>query len=153
MTPISSDMPADALLKLLFKYQELYRQAVRRTDVPAANRHTQKVSAVASALAATPKEQEILESLLRHPTPYMRLRAAYRVLQWSPEMAIPVLGRLMFEDLGEDSSVDERIDIHTDAKEILYMHFNIRSFDRNDLIGPLKAYGVDLPYRDYSEWQ
>jgi len=153
MTRINSDMPVDALLGLLFKYQELHRQAVRRIDVPASNRHVLKIIEAGNALASTSPGRDALEKLLTHPMAYMRLRAAQRVLEWDSKMAIPVLGRLLFENLGEESTVDERIDIRTSAKDSLFMHFGIRSWNRNDLIEPLKTYGVDLPYRDYDKWR
>lgn len=153
MTRISSDMPVDALLGLLFKYRELHRQAVRRIDVPAGNRHILKVIKAGDALASTSPGRDALEKLLAHPMAYMRLRAAQSVMEWDSKIAIPVLGRLLFEDLGEESSADERIDIRTEAKETLFLHFGINSWNRNDLIEPLKAYGVDLPYRDYDKWR
>jgi len=36
---------------------------------------------------------------------------------------------------------------------MLYKYFNMRSYDRNELIEPLRAYGVDLPYFDHEKWQ
>jgi hypothetical protein len=69
------------------------------------------------------------------------------VCAWSPEKAIPVLGRLLVEDLGAESSAHERGDIRLGAKEMLYRHFGIDDFDRNRLIEPLRAYGIDLPRR------
>lgn len=153
MTRINSEMPIDALLKTLFKYQELQRLALRREDIRAANRHVLKAFAAADALNATPQGRDVLERLLNDTDPFLRLRAAECIMKWDPDLAIPVLGRMLFEDLGNESSPDERINIRTTAKDWLYRHFNIRSFDRNDLIEPLKAYGVELPYRDYGKWQ
>ncbi len=35
----------------------------------------------------------------------------------------------------------------------LIRYFNIKTFDHNDLIAPLAAYGIDLPWRDHGAWQ
>jgi hypothetical protein len=152
MTPATSYRTPDQLLDQLVKYQELHRQAVRRKNVPLANRQLLKVIAAADGLAASSRGRDILESLLDHRMAYMRVRAAARVLSWAPEKAIPVLGRLLMEDLGVESSVDERIDIRSEATGFLYRHFGIRSFNRNDLIEPLRAYGIDLPHRREEAW-
>lgn len=154
MTRQISRMSIRELLERVYKYQELYQAAVRQEDVPTANRHILRVSESVDALAALiPEGREALESLLTHPDAYLRLRAAGSVIGWSPEKAIPVLGRLLSEDLGPKLSPDERLDIRTEAKGWLYEHFGIHSYNRNDLIEPLRAYGVDLPYRDYTKWQ
>ncbi|WP_011580268.1 MULTISPECIES: hypothetical protein [Chelativorans] len=154
MTRQNFSISVSDLLERFHKHQELYRLAVRRQDVPTANRHILKASEYLNALAAlNPAGRETIETLLTHPDAYLRLRAAGSVLSWSPEKAIPVLGRLLFEDLGPTRSPDERLDIRTEAKGWLYKHFGIRSFDRNDLIEPLRAYGVELPYRDHAKWQ
>ncbi len=153
MTRIDSDLSTEELMHDLLKYQNLHRLAVRRNDILALNRHILKVSAAADSLAAKiPHGREALEQLLVHPTAYVRLRAAGRVLMWAPEKAVPVLGRLLIEDLGNESSPDERIDIRTEAKGWLYQHFDIRSFNRNDLIEPLRAYGIEIPYRQEEIW-
>jgi predicted transcriptional regulator len=139
-------------LDQLAKHQELHRQAVRRQNIASANRQLLKVIAAADGLAASSRGRDILESLLEHRMAYMRVRAAARVLAWAPEKAIPVLGRLLVDDLGAESSIDERIDIRSEATGFLYRHFGIRSFNRNDLIEPLRAYGIDLPHRREAEW-
>ncbi|WP_268890741.1 hypothetical protein [Mesorhizobium xinjiangense] len=38
------------------------------------------------------------------------------------------------------------------ASNYLEKHFGITSHDRNDLIEPLKAYGIDLPRRPERPW-
>lgn len=147
-----SRLSTKKLLQELEINQNMHRLAVRRDDIRAVNRHIERVWGVLDALAETAEGRSGLERLLAHPDAYTRLRAAEAVMAWAPEAAIPVLGRLLFEDLGPESSAAERIDIRTAAKDTLYDHFDITSWDRNDLIEPLKAYGVDLPYRDRSKW-
>jgi hypothetical protein len=153
MTPQTPREPIEKLLNTFFKYEELRMQAVRRLDVPAANRYLLRVSAASKALAATPDGRDELEKLLSHPTEYIRLSAAGTIMRWAPEKAIPIFGQLLVDHLSAITSVDERLDIRITAKDWLYRHFNIRSFDRNDLIEPLKAYGIDLPHRDHKVWQ
>jgi hypothetical protein len=80
------------------------------------------------------------------------LRAAANVLEWSPEKAVPVLGRLLVEDLSAENSIDERIDIRVEASGWLYRHFGIRDYDRNKLIEPLRTYGVNIPWREEQIW-
>jgi hypothetical protein len=153
MIPHGSDMLPDNLLASLVEYQELQRQAVRRGDIPAANRHLLKVIAATDALAATPQGRDALKSLFDHPIADLRLRAAASMLDWAPDLAIPVLGRLLIEDLGAESSADEGIDIRLEASGALYRHFGIRSFKRNDLIEPLRAHGVEIPFRPEGQWK
>jgi hypothetical protein len=112
-----------------------------------------KVIAVGDLLAATSRGKDALEALIYSPRPYVRLRAGQWVLKWNPRIAIPVLAQIMIEDFRQNLSVDERLELRASAKETLYGHFGIRSFDRNDLIKPLQAYGVALPYRDHDQWQ
>lgn len=153
MTRAASDLSIDVLRERLLKYQERQQMAIRDENVPEANRHFLKVKQYADALADTPRGRDVLEELARSPLPFVRLRAAYRVRAWAPRIAIPVLGRLVIEQFGADLSIDERLELRINAKEALYSFFGIDSYDHNDLIEPLKAYGVDLPYRDHSLWQ
>lgn len=152
MTRRTSEPALDELLDALVKYQALQQLAIRRDDIPAANRHFDKVVAASRGLAADPEGRQLLESLLHHSSAFLRMRAAIRVLQWAPDKAVPVLGRIISERL-EDLSPDERIEVSTTARNILYQHFGVRGFDRNGLIEPLRAYGVELPYQDHAKWQ
>jgi hypothetical protein len=148
-----SDISTKRLLGEFLRHEELRMHAVRRLDVPAANRHQLKASALSEALAATPEGRAELEKLLSYPKLYVRVSAAGNVLGWAPRKAIPVLGRLLDADFETISSIDERLDIRVGAKDLLYKYFDIRSSDRNDLIEPLKKYGVELSYRDHAKWQ
>lgn len=142
----------DEHLRMFFEQHDSYAAAVRRQDVPAANRCLLKVSSCLDAVAGLPGGKALLEKLLDHDEPYIRLRAAGSVMDWMPDLAIPVFGRLLAEDINNLSPY-ERLDIHAEAVGWLYKYFKIRSFNQNDLIEPLRAYGVELPYRDYAAWQ
>lgn len=153
MTEPNSKIEPDKLLERLVKYQELQQLAFRREDIPAANRHFDKIVAATKGLAADPEGRQVLENLLHHSSAFLRMRAAIRVLRWAPEKAVPVLGRILSDHLEEGMSPNERIEVRTTAANILYQHFGVRGFDRNKLIEPLQAYGVELPYQDHAKWQ
>lgn len=150
MTRTISDKPTDALIAKLVEYDELRGLALRRNDIPAANRHFDRATPILKELASrNPEGRDALEGLLAHASPFVRLDAAFRVLAWAPASAIPVLARLALNP-GSNYSHEERGSVITSAKEILYHHFGIRSFDPNALIEPLRAFGVDWPRRESS---
>ncbi|SFK57776.1 hypothetical protein SAMN04488498_108176 [Mesorhizobium albiziae] len=153
MTSRISEISVHELLKTFLKYENLRLRAVRRLDVPATNRNFLKAVAASDSLSQTAAGRAEIEKLLTHPMPYIRVRAAGAVMTWAPEKAIPVFGRMLDADLSAISSVDERLDIRIDSQDWLYQHFQIRSSDRNDLIEPLKAYGIELSYRDRTGWR
>lgn len=153
MTQAISNLPVEALVEGFAKHQGLQQSAIRGQDIPAANRHFTRMKTYADALARTLPGRNALERLLNSPSPFIRLRAAHRVLTWAPDRAIPVLGRLLVDPFEPPLSPQERIELKLGAKETLFEHFDIRDFDQNKLIDPLRAFGVDLPYRDYSAWQ
>ncbi len=153
MTHAISDLPVEAIVEGFVKHQGLQQSAIRQEDIPAANRHFTRMKAHADALAQTLPGREALEGLLTSPSAFIRLRAAHRVLSWAPEKGIPVLGHLLVDKFESLLSPQERIELKLGAKETLFGHFNISNFDQNNLTEPLKAYGVELPYRDYSVWQ
>lgn len=140
---------------LFIAQTQLRMAAVCRLDPAAANRHLAKAKAAAETLAATPEGRAEIEKLLAHPVVHIRLSAAEEMADWAPETAIPIFGRLLDADLIAMGvgSPDERLDIRDRAKSWLYRYFDVRSWNRNDLIEPLKAYGVELTYRDHSKWQ
>lgn len=153
MTPTPSSAAVRAVLDRFLAAEALYETAVRSDDIPEANRQMTKLIIHGDGLAASGTEgREALEAMLHDASPYLRLRSAKRVLAWAPHRAIPVLGRLLFEDLGDDRSTAERIDIRVSAKDCLYLHFGIKSWRQNDLIAPLRAYGVELPFEDEARW-
>lgn len=153
MSLATSDLPVDTLFDRFLKYQERQQIAIRADEIPTANRHVMKVTQYADALAATPQGKDRLESAVNSQLPFVQLRAAQWVIDWAPEIAVPELGRLVICDFEPDISINERLELRISAKHTLYHFFGITSFDHNDLIEPLKAYGIDLPYRDHSAWQ
>jgi hypothetical protein len=153
MTPPISENSVRDLLQAFLDCEELRMQAVRRLDVPAANKYCLKAAAAAEALSKTAEGRAEIEKLLGHATLYVRVRAAEAVMDWAPDKAIPVFGSMLDADLSSIPSVDERLDIRVISGDWLYKYFDIRSSDRNDLIEPLKEYGVELSYRDHTRWQ
>jgi HEAT repeat protein len=134
-------------------HNEKRMDAVKALDVRAANRHFPSAAHFAESLSERPDGRRAMEQLLLHPVMHVRLSAAEHVLKWNPSGAIARLGQLIHADLSAVTSPDERLDIRDRAKSALYSHFNIRSFNRNDLVEPLKAFGVDLPYTDHAAWR
>jgi hypothetical protein len=104
------------------------------------------------ALADSEAGRSALEALLDHSNAMLRLRAAHWCLKWAVEKTVPVVGRLLIEDLGAESGALERVMIRTSACDKLYLFFGIRSWRQNDLIAPLRAHGVDLPYEEEEIW-
>ncbi len=153
MTPRTSENSVHDLLQAFLDCEELRMQSVRRLDVPEANKYVLKAAAAAEALSKTAEGRAEIEKLLGHATLYVRVRAAGAVMDWAPDKAIPVFGSMLDADLSSIPSIDERLDIRVISRDWLYKHFNIRSANRNDLIEPLRAYGIELEHRDESRWQ
>lgn len=147
MTRAISDLPVAKLAEDFLKFQELQRQAIARDDVPAANRYFDKLKPIGDALAASDEGREKLVQFLGDSRPYLRLKAAKWVEKWAPELAVPVFGRLLVEKFDDDVTVDERIEMRYSSRISLYLHFGIKNFDRNELIEPLRAYGIEIPRR------
>lgn len=152
MQSANSEAPVDELVGALMKHQALEITACEREDVAAANRQTDKLSAVLDQLAGTPAGRFALEALLTHEVPEVRLRAAGAAMAWAPEKAIPVLGSLVADWRPKDPRRGY-VAVRTEAKGWLYDYFGVTDFDQNKLIEPLRAYGINLPYQDYSAWQ
>ncbi|KXF78243.1 hypothetical protein ATN84_00060 [Paramesorhizobium deserti] len=128
-------------------------QADRAENIPAYNRlHKKIVEALTAIENAGSPGREVLEELMEHEMPQVRLWAAGRVIQWNPDRAIPVLGRLLIEKLPEESAPVERMSIRGTASSHLEKFFGITNFDRNELIEPLKAYGIDVPRQTERPW-
>ncbi|TKT81273.1 hypothetical protein [Aquamicrobium sp. LC103] len=148
-----SSLSTDELIAVYIDHLELRMEAVCNLYVGGANRHFLKAHRARDKLVATAEGRSALEGLLSHPTLHVRVSAAAAVMTWDAERVIPFLGGLLDADLSAIPSVDERLEIRITAMDLLYMHFDVRSSDRNDLIEPLRAYGVELSYRDHSLWQ
>lgn len=150
MTPQTSENVARLIDGFLLHHKQRI-EAVRRQDVPKANRHLLKAGESADMLRVSPGGRAAMERLLDHLDPNVQLSAGEEVMKWDPEKVVPLLGGLLDADLNHIESVDERLDIRHRARAWLFKHFNIWSADRNDLIEPLKAYGVNLRSREYTK--
>ena len=147
MTQAISDRSTEHLVDEFLRCVEIDQRAVRLHQTALGNRNLRKLIRIEEVLCERPDGRSALEALLADSRPYTRLRAASPVIKWAPNLAIPVLGRLLIEDFGETLSSSERIELRQTAKEALYFYFNVGNFDRNKLIEPLRAYGIDLPRR------
>jgi hypothetical protein len=151
MTRKTSELPVEDLVGRFVKAQMKNQYAVREQNIPVANHQVDITMRTAEILIKSAKGRLALETLMSHSEPFVRLRAAQYVRRWAPDLAIPVLGRMLLDEY-EDISVEESLEMIIGAKDSLYLHFGIRSFDWNDLIEPLKPYGIELPFRDRSKW-
>lgn len=146
MTSIPSVGDTERWTERFLKYQTLQADAQRRNDIPAANRHVEKVTEALDALAKSGKEgRDQLEKLLEDSDPSIRGRAARRVLKWNPERAVPVLVRLLFERFGPPRVPVESVGIRTEAEHALLNYFGLDIFDPTELPDRLAAMGVALP--------
>lgn len=152
MTLPISEESVEELLGLFLKYENLRLRAVRALDVPAVNRNVLRSAAVIDELSRLPAGRSEMEKLLDDPSTYLRVRTAGAVMRWAPEKAIPVFAGMLDADMSDIASPDERLDIRTISEDWLFRHFRIRSADRNDLIEPLRAYGIELARQDRSRW-
>lgn len=146
-----SDLAVEDLVERFVKAQVKNQDAVREQNIPAANRQVDITMRTAEVLMKSAEGRRALENLMVHSEPFVRLRAAKYVRRWAPDLAIPVLGRMLIDEY-EDISIEEGLEMIIGAKDSLYLHFGIRSFDWNDLIEPLKPYGIELPFLDRSKW-
>ncbi|MEX0955493.1 MAG: hypothetical protein WDZ83_09805 [Rhizobiaceae bacterium] len=152
MTRQTSDQ-TNKLIDKFLRHENLRMEAIRQQNVPKANRHLLKSSEAGAILRSTAEGRAELEALLDDPELHVGVAAAEEVMRWDPDKVIPLFGRLLDldGDLSHIDSVDERGDIRLRARLWLYKHFNIRNADRNELIEPLKSYGVNLKRREYPQ--
>jgi hypothetical protein len=120
-----SEAPVSELLSRFVRHRELRMDAVRRLDVPAANRHFLAAAAAAESLARTVAGRSALERLLDHPTVHLRVAAGSYVIDWAPAEVVPLFGRLLDADLSSIESPAERSEIRLDAMEWLYKHLGV----------------------------
>lgn len=133
-------------MKRFLKYQKLEVVAQRRNDIPAANRHVEKVTEALNALAEAGKAgRELLERLMNDPDPSTRGRAARRVMEWDPDRAIPLLAKLLYEPLDPESVSVEAVIIRREARFALQHYFGLDMFDPTELPDRLAAMGIELP--------
>jgi hypothetical protein len=137
---------AERWTERFLKYQKLQADAQRRNDIPAANRHVEKVTEALDALAKDgPEGRDALERLIGDPDPSTRGRAARRVLEWDPDRAIPVLAHLLHEPLDPKSASVEAVVIRREARFALQKYFGLDMFDPTELPDRLAAMGITLP--------
>jgi len=128
-------------------------EADRTDNTRAYNRlHKTVAEALNAILAAGPRGRDVLEHLLSHETPQVRMWAAGQVIKWDPDKAIPILGHLMVDKLPDETAPMERVTIRMGASSYLEKHFGVKNYDRNELIEPLRAYGIDVPRRPEQPW-
>lgn len=146
MTSIPSAGDAAGWTQRFLKYQALEVAAKRRRDIPAANRHVEKVTEALAALAASGIEgRSTLEKLIQDPDPSIRGRSASEVINWDPDRAIPVLARLLHEPLDPESASSEAVIVRLEARHALLRYFGLDIFDPTELPDRLAAMGIDLP--------
>jgi hypothetical protein len=153
MTPVISESEASNLAATFRGSIMKFARAFSGGDIPAANDHMLSILRSGDALALEDGPgRSALEAMLDDDNPFVRLHAGSQCMAWAEEKAVPVLGRLLFEDLGSTSAAAERAHIRHSAMNTLLLHFGIRSWRQNDLIAPLRAHGVDLPYEEEEIW-
>jgi hypothetical protein len=144
MTSPFTDVAIQSLVDRLVRHQELEIAAREREDTRAGNQQVRHIGAALDALEASAAGRAALERLMRHDLPEIRLRAASCVMRWSPDTAIPVLGQLAAHWRPKDPRKGY-VAVGFYAGLELYPYFGVTDYDRNKLVEPLRAYGVDMP--------
>jgi hypothetical protein len=145
MTRLPSADDAEGWTERFLKYQALQRAAQRRRDIPAANRHVDKVTEALGVLAASREGRQRLEGLIAHPDPSTRGRAASEVIAWAPERAIPVLAKLLYEPQDPEAVAFEKVGVSLEAQNALAQYFGLPMHDVRELPDRLADMGIDLP--------
>ena len=128
------------------RHQALEAAALRRRDIPAANRHAEMAGAALRALSEAGVEgRSALEELMQDADPSTRGRAASEVISWDPNRAIPVLARLLHEQRAPESVSVETVGTQLEAQHALQDYFGLDLFDARELPGRLSQMGIDLP--------
>jgi hypothetical protein len=144
MTSPFTDVAIQSLVDRLVRHQELEIAAREREDTRAGNQQVRHIGAALDALEASAAGRAALERLMGHDLPEVRMRAARRVMRWSPNPAIPVLGQLAAHWRPKDPRKGN-VGVGFYAGLELYRHFGVTDFDSNKLVEPLRAYGIDMP--------
>jgi len=132
-------------VKLLLENQAHWEQAIRKDDVPTANRYALRMTHAVWRLRETEAGRAELEKLLTHPKPNLRLWAAGSVEAWAPDLAVPVLAKLLYEPLEEDGGAIEDVGIRMNAQGYLARHFGLHPSDLRELPERIADMGIDLP--------
>ena len=141
--PSHDDVAAD--ISRLLENQTHWERAIRRDDVPTANKHALRMTHAVWRLRETEAGRTELEKLLTHSKPNIRLWAAGAAEAWAPDLAVPVLARLLYEPLEKDGGAIEDVGIRMNAKAYLARHFGLHPSDLRELPGRLADMGIDLP--------
>ena len=146
MAPPSSPDDVEGWTSRFLDVQALENAAKKRRDISAANRYFDKVSEALDALAdAGEAGRNKLEQLMQDSNPSTRGRAARRVLEWDPDLAIPVLAKLLYEKFGPEIIPFHAVTIGIEAQSALTDYFGLDMFDPIELPGRLSALGIELP--------
>ncbi|MAS03447.1 MAG: hypothetical protein CL534_01895 [Ahrensia sp.] len=132
-------------IELLLESQTHWERAIRKDDVPTANRYALRMTHAVRRLRETEAGRTELEKLLTHPKPNLRLWAAGSVEAWAPDLAVPVLARLLYEPLEKDGGAIEDVGIRMNAQGYLAEHFGLHPSDLRELPRRLADMGIDLP--------
>lgn len=135
------------LVNQLVDYTRREIDSAAAENTPAVNRNAVQVGKRLDVLKSTPAGRAELESLMGHPMAEIRLRAANAVMSWAPQEAIPVLGTLV-RDWHPANPRKGYIPVAFDASVSLFRHFNLYSYDEDDLVEPLRRYGIELHRKD-----
>lgn len=132
-------------MQRLSKYQALQRAAMRRRDIPAANRYIDEITRALRTLSGSPLGRQALEGLLDHPDPSTRGRAASKAIEWAPERAVPVLAKLLYEPQDPAAAAFEKVGVSLEAQKSLAEYFGLPWHDPRGLVEKLAAAGSALP--------
>jgi len=138
-------IPAMKDVKTLLENQMFWEKAIRRDDVPSANKYALRMTHAVRRLRETEAGRSELDKLLTHSKPNIRLWAAGSAEAWAPDLAVPVLARLLYEPLEKDGGAIEDVGIRMNAKAYLAQHFGLHPSDLRELPGRLADMGIDLP--------
>lgn len=129
----------------LLRSQSLWENAIRKTDIPTANKHALRMTHIVRALRETEAGRLELEKLLTNPKPNIRLWAAGSASAWAPDIAVPVLAKLLYERLEKEASLQEEVGIRINAKGYLARYFGLHPADLRELPDRLANMGISLP--------
>lgn len=145
MSRSETDKVAMEALDSLLDNQTRWEHAIRKADIPTANKHALRMTHAVRALRESESGRSELEKLLANSKPNLRLWAAGSVLEWAPDIAVPVLAKLLYELLERDSTPQEDVSIQMNAEGYLARYFGLHPSDTREMPGRLAAMGIELP--------
>lgn len=108
------------------------RDAFRTGNVPLHNRWWRRRDRIARAIIDRGQGgTAVIEALLSHPVPSVRLSAASYVLKWAPSMAVPVLEELLLWAKRDRSRelFGEALQVLSNVHGLLAQHYGIDALD------------------------